>query len=528
MRPLLFGLLLAVAVVSPASAQGPPPTFVGFEDQPIGTEDPSIAGARFGSALQCPSQILGNDGNAGGRYFFTCGQTEIALESAQARVAAFLRIQAASEPTLTAVARDGAGLVVDSETLAGATVNQWFPLVLAGPAGEPKITRVEVTTSEGVLGMDDVGFSPLPQPDTVITAGPPDTAASGDVTFAFAASDQPNTGFSCSVDGAAPVACVSPVAYAGLVDGPHTFAVVAIDRWGAVDETPATRSWTVRKDSNGDGVPDALDRNSDGVLDAVDPDADSVPDARDNCPGRSNPGQGDADRDRIGNACESLPSGTIPAVTGRRITVRLLFGDVFVNLPPGASTAFTTGLRVPFQDPGFVPLKGVATVPVGSVFDARRGGLALRAAVNAPPKGSVVRRRSARFRAGVFAIRQARAQRLSRRTITARAVLASPAGAERPCRVAGPAKGTVVRSLTMTAGRGFRAIGGASRTVAVKGRPTVTVTDRCDGTITTVRRGRGRVSVTARRGGRRRVVRAGDELRVRARLFAARKGNRRD
>jgi hypothetical protein len=526
MRALILGVLLAVAIGSPAVAQAPPPVFVDFEGQPVGTEDPAIDGARFGSALQCPSQILGSDGNGGGKYFFTCGQAEISLDSAQARVAVFFRVQAATAPTLTALARDRAGRVLDSRTIAGAPVNQWSPLVLRAPAGEPQITRVEATSSEGVLGLDDVGFSPLPQPDTVITGGPADTAASGDATFAFRSNGQPQTGFSCSLDGAAAEPCESPVTYAGLTDGPHTFAVASIDRWGATDETPATRTWTVRKDSNGDGVPDALDANGDGVPDAIDPDGDSVPDARDNCPGTSNPGQGDTDRDRIGNACETLPSGTIPAAAGRRITVRLLFGEVFVKLPPGATGAFTTGLRVPFQDPGFVPLKGVATVPVGSVFDARRGGLAVGAALNAPLKGRAARRRLARLRAGIFAIRQARALRRSRRTIAARAALVSAAGAERPCQGSGPPKGIAVRSLTMTAGRGFRAVGGASRTVALKGRPTVTVTDRCDGTATSVRRGRGRVRVVASRGGRRRVLRGGDRYHVRARLFAARKGRR--
>src|SRR3954454_8293645 len=168
MRPLILGLLLAIAMVSPALAQTPPPTFIDFEDQPVGTEDPVIAGARLGSALQCPSQILGNDGNGGGRYFFTCGETEITLDSAQARVAFFFRIQAAPAPSLTALAKDGAGTVLDRETLSSPAVNRWSPLVLEAPGGAPRITRVELTASEGVVGLDDVGFSPLPQPDTVI------------------------------------------------------------------------------------------------------------------------------------------------------------------------------------------------------------------------------------------------------------------------------------------------------------------------------------------------------------------------
>jgi hypothetical protein len=532
MRALLLGIAICLAAASPALAQTAPPTFIDFEDQPIGTEDPTIGGARFSSALQCPSQIIGSDGNGGGRYFFTCGQTEIALAAAQSRVAAFLRVQAASAPSLTAVAQDANGTAVDTETRSGAPVNEWFPVILEGPG----IVRVEVTASEGVLGMDDVGFSTTPQPDTAITAAPPASAASGDATFAFAANEQPDTGFECSLDGAAPAPCQSPATYTGLADGAHTFTVAARDRWGAVDATPAVRTWTVVRDSNGDGIPDAQDRNGDGVrdaldangdgvLDAIDPDGDSVPDARDNCPDSANPSQGDRDRDRIGNACETLPSGTIAPAAGRTFTVRLLSGEVFVKLPAVAPSAFTTAFRVPFQDAGFVPLKGVASVPVGTIFDARRGALAMRAALTAPPKGSRARLRRARFSAGVFAIRQARGRRPSLRPILARAALVSPAGAERPCQGRGPAKGTVVRRVTMTAGRAFRAIGGASRTIAVKGRrPTYTVTDRCNGTVTRVRSRRGRVRVVAKRTGRRRVVRPGHALRVRARLFAARKG----
>jgi hypothetical protein len=159
------------------------------------------------------------------------------------------------------------------------------------------------------------------------------------------------------------------------------------------------------------------------------------------------------------------------------------------------------------------------------VFDARRGELSARAALDAPPKGSRVRQRRARFRAGMFALLQARPRRPSFHPILARAVLVSPAGAERPCQGTGPAKGTVVRTVTMTAGRAFRAIGAASRTIAIKGRrPTYSVSDRCNGTLTRVERGRGRVRVVAKQTGRRRVVRAGHALRIRARLFAARKG----
>jgi thermitase len=53
----------------------------------------------------------------------------------------------------------------------------------------------------------------------------------------------------------------------------------------------------------------AADSNHDGVPDMFDSDGDGVANARDNCPTRSNRDQADADRDRIGNACDSTPRG---------------------------------------------------------------------------------------------------------------------------------------------------------------------------------------------------------------------------
>ena len=74
----------------------------------------------------------------------------------------------------------------------------------------------------------------------------------------------------------------------------------------------------------------------------------------------------------------------------------------------------------------------------------------------------------------------------------------------------------------MTAKGVFRTVGGAATAAPAKGTATFITTDRCDGTVTEV--GRGRVAVIARKTGKKRTVKAGRAYIVRLRLFAARKG----
>jgi Thrombospondin type 3 repeat len=401
--------------------------------------------------------------------------------------------------------------VVDRTTLA---VNSgvWQPAVMVAP----DIARVEVDVPSCCYGIDidDVGFSPDAQPDADISSGPSGTVSTRDATFAFAA-NQRDASLFCKLDDAASEPCFSGKSYSGLADGPHTFSVIVVDRWGTSDATPATRTWTVSP------APPPPDRDSDGVVDAAD-----------NCPDAANPTQADGDKDKVGDACELLPPGTAAIEAGKATRVKLLSGEVFVKLPAGAgASAFTSGLRVPFQDGGFIPLKGVATVPLGSTLDTRAGQVAITAAVNGQrPKSKRQLRREARFRAGIFAIRQARRsrKRSRKKKIPVRAELVSAQGAQAPCARSapggGPLKGVRVRALSMTAKGMFRAVGGAATATPVKGTATFVTTDRCDGTVTEV--GRGRVAVASKSTGRRRTVKSGQAFLVRARLFAARKGRR--
>ena len=327
-------------------------------------------------------------------------------------------------------------------------------------ARAPRSRASQLSAPRFRVDVDDIGFSPSPQPDADITDGPSGTVATGDATFSFAA-NQDRVSYFCKLDDQPSEPCTPRSPTPGCPTAHHTFQVIARDRWGTIDSTPGARTWTVRR------VPDR--------------DGDGVPDATDNCPDAANAGQGDADHDGVGDACEVLPSGNTPIEAGKAATVKLISGEVFVKLPAGASgSAFTTGLRVPFQSSGFVSLKGVAAVPMGSTLDTRAGEVAVNAAVNGQrPRSRKQVRQEARFRAGIFAIRQARKARRAKRSkrIPPRAELASPPGAERPCRASGPAKGTTVRSLATTAKGVFRTVGGAATATPAKGTTTF-ITDR--------------------------------------------------
>jgi hypothetical protein len=183
-----------------------------------------------------------------------------------------------------------------------------------------------------------------------------------------------------------------------------------------------------------------------------------------------------------------------------RTVVRLVKGDVLVKLPASSGTT------------GFVALDGVASIPVGSIVDARHGTLNIRSA----GRGG---RASATARAGIFRIRQSRAR--GRRVTPTDLELVSAPGAQARCAsrgAAAPRKG-VVRGLSVVAKGIFRTVAGAA--IASARDASWSTTDRCDGTLTRV--AKGRVAVRATHGRIAQTVRAGHSLLIRARLFASRR-----
>jgi hypothetical protein len=82
--------------------------------------------------------------------------------------------------------------------------------------------------------------------DTTIVSAPPATTNSSTAQFEFTANTAGAT-FACSLDGATPSGCSSPVQYTGISVGQHTFAVAA-SVGSETDPTPATHTWTVDYD----------------------------------------------------------------------------------------------------------------------------------------------------------------------------------------------------------------------------------------------------------------------------------------
>ncbi len=91
-------------------------------------------------------------------------------------------------------------------------------------------------------------------PDTSIDSGPGGATKDNTATFTFS-SDKAGSSFECRVDGAVFKACSGPGASdttAALADGPHAFAVRAVNGAGNADATPAQRSFNVDTDVGGD------------------------------------------------------------------------------------------------------------------------------------------------------------------------------------------------------------------------------------------------------------------------------------
>jgi hypothetical protein len=202
----------------------------------------------------------------------------------------------------------------------------------------------------------------------------------------------------------------------------------------------------------------------------------------------------------------SIPTSfAVTPVAGKAANAAVVSGTVTIELPSGHSFApLIDGRASPV--PGVIsPIKGATVaVPIGSTVDTTKGTLHLASAAsyNTPAKGPPALQ-NATLSASIFTIEQMTAKQARSHLKRGRRLFGIPpmnlhlrtprgATAKARCHRSGaPGKGTV-RAISGTAKGEFRTIGANSITTVESA--TWIVSDRCDGTLTEV--GRGRATVT--------------------------------
>ncbi|MCM2278934.1 MAG: hypothetical protein NDJ89_12735 [Oligoflexia bacterium] len=139
---------------------------------------------------------------------------------------------AANEPASFECDLDGAGFAACTS-----------PLSFAGLAeGEHLFSVRAIDAAGNQSAVSVVSWSvDYTAPITVISAS---RSGNASISFSFAA-NEPVSGFECALDGQAFAACASPVAFSGLANGSHSFAVRATDLTGNLESSPASFAWVV-------------------------------------------------------------------------------------------------------------------------------------------------------------------------------------------------------------------------------------------------------------------------------------------
>ena len=187
-----------------------------------------------------------------------------------------------------------------------------------------------------------------------------------------------------------------------------------------------------------------------------DTDGDGVPDASDACP------------TTFAQTPDGCPAPLPLPKVGEMVVAAVVSGQVTIELPG-------TGR--------FVPLSEVSEIPVGSVIDARHGTVRLTSA-----RDSAGRTQSGDFSAGIFQVRQSRKRSARGLTdLVLRGGSFNRCGRARGKRAGAALSRRAIRRLRASAQGRFRT-SGRNSSATVRGTRWETI-DRCDGTLTKVRRG---------------------------------------
>lgn len=194
-----------------------------------------------------------------------------------------------------------------------------------------------------------------------------------------------------------------------------------------------------------------------------------------------------------------------PPELGKTVDASVASGTVLVGVPAGGGSA-----RAAQKGVRFVPLEATREIPVGSLLDTRRGTVRLTSA-----RDTLGRTQTGSFASGLFQVLQSRrrsAKGLTNVVLKGGSFKRCGARRSRRATASGRSRRSVRRLRSSAQGR-FRTRGRHSA-ATVRGTVWTTV-DRCDGTLTRVKRGRVAVRDIRRR--RTIVVRAGRSYLARAR-----------
>ena len=176
-----------------------------------------------------------------------------------------------------------------------------------------------------------------------------------------------------------------------------------------------------------------------------------------------------------------------PPVPGKSVVVRVVSGKVLIKYPPGKAPPGGSTTK-------FGPLTGAVNVPMGSVIDTTKGRIALTSAADTAGKKT----QTAEFYDGIFQVRQSVPKKKPKKAAAlitdlvmkgeiARSQCAPLTGA----RAAGANKKKGPKSVLgklWGSGKGRFRTDGKYSSATVRGTIWL-VQDRCDGTLTTVKRG---------------------------------------
>ncbi|NRB41078.1 MAG: HYR domain-containing protein [Pseudomonadales bacterium] len=154
----------------------------------------------------------------------------------------------------------------------GALVNCGSPYNFSGVAAGNHSFRVHAIDAAGNTDATPATYNwliDLTPPDTSISSSPDSLTNSTDAFFNFTSTETGST-FQCFLDNSDLTSCNSPINYASLAEGNHSFSVVATDAAGNTDASPASYNWSVDltpPDTSISSTPDSLTNSTNASFD---------------------------------------------------------------------------------------------------------------------------------------------------------------------------------------------------------------------------------------------------------------------